>query len=99
VEDKKMRYKQGPRIVREILSGREEFPIRTTLQMLRLLAQDRWPKFGPFKKRSAAQDLWRLASDTHRGGPERLAALRTLLNKQRAADVKVDSPKSDLEAS
>ena len=74
-----MQYKQAPRILIEILESRD-LPVEEQLKLIRIYHQaDKWPKLGPFKKRSPAQVLWRLASDGQRPGPERWAALEKLL--------------------
>ena len=74
-----MQYKQASRISIEILKSRD-LPGEEQLKLIRIYRANKWPKLGPFKKRSPAQALWRLASDGQRPGPERWAALKDLLD-------------------
>jgi hypothetical protein len=73
-----MQYKQISRILAEIIGP--ETPIKTVLVTSNFLAKNEvLPKLGPYKKRSAAQLLWRLASDSTRSPQERWDALEKLL--------------------
>jgi hypothetical protein len=74
-----MNYKQMPRILGEIV-GSPGVPAATVLAAADLwVSSDPLTRLGPYKKRSAAQALWKLASDSSRGPAARLTALRKLL--------------------
>jgi hypothetical protein len=74
-----MQYKQVARILAEITSD-VQAPTKIVLGASRLLLEhDTQPKLGPYRKRSASQSLWRVASDSNRSSKERWAALRKLL--------------------
>src|SRR5436190_4603604 len=73
-----MQYKQISRILAEII--RPETPIKIVLATSNFLVKNEvLPKLGPYKKRSAAQLLWRVASDSTRSPEERWDALEKLL--------------------
>ncbi len=78
-----MQYKQAPRMAIEILKSRD-LPAEDQLNLIGMFQAYKWPKLGPFKKRSPAQVLWRLASDSTRSGAERWAALKNLLETMRS---------------
>ena len=77
-----MQYKQVPRIALEIF-GVPDTPVEFRLAVLRFLAslvnRPNLPKLGPYRKRSAEQALWRIASDCERDPEERWIALQNLL--------------------
>ena len=73
-----MQYKQIPRILAEIIGPGT--PVKILLATSKFLVKNEvLPKLGPYKKRSAAQLLWRLASDFSRSPQERWDALEELL--------------------
>src|SRR5438876_10515616 len=73
-----MLYKQISRILTEIIGP--ETPIKTVLVTSNFLVKNEvLPKLGPYKKRSAAQLLWRLASDSTRSPQESWDALEKSL--------------------
>ena len=78
-----MQYKQVPRIVVEITTP--DAPLEIRLAGLRLLCslvnRPNLPKLGPYRKRSAEQALWRIASDCERHPEERWIALQNLLGR------------------
>lgn len=76
-----MQYKQCERVLAEILRD-PQIKTKTVFAIARLLAKParRFPKLGPYRKRSLQQVLWRLASDSTRGANERWFALCNLLS-------------------
>jgi hypothetical protein len=74
-----MQYKQVARILAEITSD-VKAPTKIVLRASQLLLEhDTLPMLGPYRKRSASQSLWRVASDSNRSSKERWAALQKLL--------------------
>jgi hypothetical protein len=73
-----MQYKQAPRIAVEILES-SDLSVDDRLKVIRMVMANKWPKLGPFKKRSRGQVLWRYASDSTRPAEERWQALQDLL--------------------
>jgi hypothetical protein len=74
-----MQYKQVHRILAEIISD-VQAPTKIVLAAAELLfACDNPPRLGPYRKRSAGQLLWRIASDSNRGSRDRWGALQKLL--------------------
>lgn len=74
-----MQYKQVPRIALEIFNTAGT-PLDIRLAVLRFLAKSRrFPKLGPYGKRSLEQALWRMASNAQLESAERWEALRQLL--------------------
>ena len=91
----RMQYKQISRILAEIIGP--ETPIKIVLATSNLLVKNEvLPKLGPYKKRSAAQLLWRVASDSTRSAQERWDAVEKLLRpsvaKHRAKQDTARSP-------
>jgi hypothetical protein len=74
-----MRYKQIERIVIEIIET-PNVPIKVVFAAARLFSRDEtFPQLGPYRKRSVAQMLWRLASNSASAPEVRWRALRKLL--------------------
>ena len=74
-----MQYKQISRILAEIVGPGT--PVRIVLATSKFLVQNEvLPKLGPYKKRSAGQLLWRVASDSTRTPEERWDAVDKLLS-------------------
>lgn len=74
-----MQYKQAPRILLEIVKdGRSSAKVKLAVIEL-LMRLDPLPRLGPYKKRSAEQALWRMASDSNGKPAERWTAIRALL--------------------
>jgi hypothetical protein len=74
-----VQYKQVARILIEVIQT-PSVPIEVALAAARLFFRlDALPRLGPYKKRSAAQVLWRLASDATDSPEARWWALRKLL--------------------
>jgi hypothetical protein len=95
-----MQYKQTLRILEEIV-GSPGTPTGTVLAAARLLtSSDPMPRLGPYEKRSAAQVLWRLASDSTQNPKARLKVLLKLIdtapqNHARSANGHSQSPTGD----
>ena len=75
-----MQYKQIYRILAEIIGPGT--PVKIVLATSKFLVKNNevLPKLGPYKKRSAGQLLWRVASDSTRSPEERLDAVEKLLS-------------------
>ena len=83
-----MQYKQISRILAEIVGPGT--PVRIVLATSKFLVKNEvLPKLGPYKKRSAGQLLWRLASDSTRSPEERWDAVEKLLRPTVAKHRKV----------
>jgi hypothetical protein len=75
----KMQYKQALRIIVEIAQT-PNVPIDVALAATGLSCRSKpLPKLGPYPKRSVAQVLWRLVSDSSCAPEARLKMLRKLL--------------------
>jgi hypothetical protein len=74
-----MQYKQTPRILGEIVGSPGVRPATVLAAADLWVSSDPLPRLGPYKKRSAAQALWKLASDSSQGPQARLMALRKLI--------------------
>jgi len=75
-----MQYKQIYRILAEIIGPGT--PVKIVLATSKFLVKNNevLPKLGPYKKRSAGQLLWRVASDSTRSPEERWDAVEKLLS-------------------
>jgi hypothetical protein len=73
-----MQYKQARRILVEIIRM-PGVPIQIVFAAARMFSVDPLPKLGPYRKRSAAQTLWRLASESSYSPEVRWKALHKLL--------------------
>lgn len=94
----RMPYKQISRILAEIIGP--ETPIKIVLATSNFLVKNEvLPKLGPYKKRSAAQLLWCVASDSTRSPEERWDAQEKLLRpsvaKQRTKSSSEQRPKQN----
>jgi hypothetical protein len=74
-----VQYKQVARILIEVIQT-PNVPIKVALAAARLFCRrDGFPRLGPYKKRSSAQMLWRLASGSTHNPEMRWKALQKLL--------------------